>query len=83
VNIDRKAQKQSWLSDYFNSPALKLLGIGVMLVLLLSGLYITCLCLDKDAQADKVWSLLHTLSLMLFGAMFSTISIKVKTNLKS
>ena len=77
--INRDTQRKSWFNQFFNSNVLKIIGIAWVFIIGLLIVFSVCIFCNQVDFANKIWDLTQKLILLVFGAMFSAVGIKIET----
>lgn len=80
--LDRELQKKGWASEFFDSRIMKILGLSIGFIVFLLIIFAICVVTNHTYFADKIWDLSEKLILLVFGAMFSSIGMKVESTLR-
>jgi threonine/homoserine/homoserine lactone efflux protein len=79
IVVDRENQRKTWFNQFFNSHVLKVIGVAWLFIFILLVVFSICLICNHNDYANQVWGLTEKLILLVFGAMFSAVGIKVES----
>lgn len=81
MTIDRNAQKKNWFNQFFDSSVLKIIGVAWLFIFVLLIVFSICVIKNHYDFANQIWDLTEKLILLVFGAMFSAVGIKIESSL--